>query len=119
MVPKASVRATDACISAPPRPQGLELFSTCLWHLKREAEASHLAAEALSLDRLCPAAWCCAGNALSLQREHEAALQLFQRCVPSRRLRHRVHLHACLACLVLRRQRAQPAERAQRRGFMI
>ena len=63
----------------PTRLEGMEVYSTVLWHLKREAELAFLAHEALALDRLAPETWCILGNCLSLQREHEAALRLFQR----------------------------------------
>ena len=63
----------------PTRLEGMEVYSTVLWHLKREAELAFLAHEALALDRLAPETWCIMGNCLSLQREHEAALRLFQR----------------------------------------
>lgn len=63
----------------PTRLEGMEVYSTVLWHLKREAELAFLAHEALALDRLVPETWCILGNCLSLQREHEAALRLFQR----------------------------------------
>lgn len=38
-------------------PQGLELYSTVLWHLKRETDLAHLAQEALATDRLAPQTW--------------------------------------------------------------
>ena len=46
----------------------MELYSTVLWHLKREVELSHLAQEAVMLDRLDPRAWCIMGNCFSLQK---------------------------------------------------
>lgn len=58
---------------------GLEIFSTVLWQLKREAELAHLAHEAIALDRLSPQAWCVAGNCLSLQRDHEGAIEFLKR----------------------------------------
>jgi anaphase-promoting complex subunit 3 len=59
--------------------EGLEHYSTVLWHLKRDTQLAQLAHEALALDRLSPVAWCVVGNCLSLQREHEAALRAFGR----------------------------------------
>ena len=46
----------------------MELYSTVLWHLRREVDLSHLAQSALALDRLDPRAWCIMGNCFSLQK---------------------------------------------------
>jgi len=35
----------------------MELYSTVLWHLKRDVELAHLAQHVLAVDRLAPAAW--------------------------------------------------------------
>lgn len=59
----------------------MELYSTVLWHLKRAPELAALAQHCLAVDRLAPPAWCVAGNAFSLAREHEAAVRLFQRAL--------------------------------------
>lgn len=61
--------------------EGMELYSTVLWHLKRDVELAHLAQHALAVDRMAPEAWCIAGNCFSLQREHESAVRLFQRAL--------------------------------------
>lgn len=61
--------------------EDMELYSTVLWHLKRDVELAHLAQHCLATDRLSPQAWCVAGNCFSLQREHEAAVRLFQRAL--------------------------------------
>mmetsp|Transcript_7008 Transcript_7008/g.25848 ORF Transcript_7008/g.25848 Transcript_7008/m.25848 type:complete len:818 (-) Transcript_7008:193-2646(-) len=66
---------------SPDRLEGLELYSTVLWHLRKDVELSYLAQEAISLDRLSPQAWCVMGNCFSLQREHDAALRFFQRAL--------------------------------------
>lgn len=42
---------------------------------------SHLAQDALALDRLCPQAWCVMGNCFSLQKEHETAIKFFRRAL--------------------------------------
>lgn len=46
----------------------MEYYSTVLWHLKREVDLSHLAQEAIALDRLDPRTWCIMGNCFSLQK---------------------------------------------------
>ncbi|ORY87050.1 hypothetical protein BCR37DRAFT_142405 [Protomyces lactucae-debilis] len=65
----------------PDRIEDLELYSTCLWHLKREVELSFLAHEAMDLDRLSPQAWCVLANCFSLQREHDQALKCISRAI--------------------------------------
>jgi anaphase-promoting complex subunit 3 len=64
---------------APARLEDLELYSTCLWHLKRDVELSFLAHEVMDMDRLSPQTWCIVGNSFSLQRDHEQALKCFKR----------------------------------------
>lgn len=61
--------------------QGMDVFSTVLWHLRKEVELSHLAQDATDLDRLAPQTWCIMGNCFSLQREHETALKCFTRAL--------------------------------------
>jgi anaphase-promoting complex subunit 3 len=68
-------------IIAPDRLEGLEVYSTVLWHLKKEAELSCLAQDAVSLDRWAPQTWCIAGNCFSLQGEHEHAIKLIDRAI--------------------------------------
>lgn len=63
----------------PYRMKGLELLSTCLWHLKRDVELSNLAQRAVDFDQMSPEAWCVVGNCFSLQKEHETALTFFRR----------------------------------------
>lgn len=65
----------------PYRLKGLEVYSTVLWHCKREVELAQLAQQASSLDRQSPYAWCVLGNCFSLQKEHETALRYFQRAL--------------------------------------
>lgn len=59
--------------------EGLDLYSTALWHLKNEVELSYLAQQVTDFDRLAREAWCVAGNCFSLQKEHDTALTFFQR----------------------------------------
>ena len=66
---------------APWQLEGMEVYSTALWHLKREVELSYLAQEVVATDRLSPHAWCVVGNCFSLQKEHELALSYFQRAL--------------------------------------
>jgi len=64
---------------APTRLEDMEVYSTVLWHLKREADLSFLAHELIDADWHSPYAWCALGNAWSLAREHEQALRCFKR----------------------------------------
>eukprot|EP01132_Coremiostelium_polycephalum_P006234 gene6234-7765_t len=65
----------------PYRLEGTEIYSTVLWHLKKEIELSYLAHQLVEFDRLSPQAWCVVGNCFSLQKEHESALKIFNRCI--------------------------------------
>lgn len=64
---------------APYRMDDMEVFSSVLWHLKKEADLSHLAHDLLEQDWHAPQGWCALGNAWSLTREHEQALKCFTR----------------------------------------
>lgn len=46
----------------------MEVYSTVLWHLKREVDLAHLAQEATAWDRRSPHAWTIMGNCFSLQK---------------------------------------------------
>lgn len=64
---------------APTRFADMEIYSTILWHLKREIDLSFLAHELVDADWLSPQAWCALGNAWSMTRDHEQALRCFKR----------------------------------------
>lgn len=64
---------------APTRFEDMEVYSTILWHLKRETDLSFLAHELIDADWHSPYAWCALGNAWSLVRDHEQALRCFKR----------------------------------------
>lgn len=63
----------------PSRFEDMEIYSTILWHLKKETELSFLAHEMVDQDWHNPQAWCALGNAWSVAREHEQALRCFHR----------------------------------------
>jgi len=65
----------------PHRLEGMEIYSTVLWFLKREHELCYLAQAVVAANRLAPQAWCVLGNCFSLQREFETAVKFFQRAV--------------------------------------
>jgi anaphase-promoting complex subunit 3 len=57
----------------------MEIYSTILWHLRKEVGLSHLAQQLVDADKMCPQAWCALGNCFSLQKEHQTAIKFFQR----------------------------------------
>ncbi|XP_052194703.1 cell division cycle protein 27 homolog B [Diospyros lotus] len=61
--------------------EGMDIYSTVLYHLKEDMKLSYLAQELISTDRLAPQSWCAMGNCYSLQKDHETALKNFQRAV--------------------------------------
>ncbi|KAK9099059.1 hypothetical protein Syun_026104 [Stephania yunnanensis] len=61
--------------------EGMDVYSTVLYHLKEEMKLSYLAQELISTDRLASQSWCAIGNCYSLQKDHETALKNFQRAV--------------------------------------
>ena len=65
----------------PYRLEGLEYYSTCLWHMKKQVELAHLAYTALEKSLFAPEAWIVLGNCYSLQKEHENALKFFNRAI--------------------------------------
>ncbi|XP_002968773.2 cell division cycle protein 27 homolog B [Selaginella moellendorffii] len=66
---------------SPYRLEGTDIYSTVLYHMKKDVELSYLAQEVVSMDRLSPQAWCVIGNCFSLQKDHETALKFFQRAL--------------------------------------
>ncbi|KAF2758942.1 TPR-like protein [Pseudovirgaria hyperparasitica] len=64
---------------SPSRMEDMEIYSTVLWHMRKETELAYLAHELIEADRLCPEAWCSIGNSFSLQREHDSAVKCFKR----------------------------------------
>ncbi|XP_044464916.1 cell division cycle protein 27 homolog B isoform X2 [Mangifera indica] len=68
-------RASPYCL------EGMDIYSTVLYHLKEDMKLSYLAQELITTDRLAPQSWCAMGNCYSLQKDHETALKNFQRAV--------------------------------------
>ncbi|KAK3041184.1 hypothetical protein RJ639_028663 [Escallonia herrerae] len=61
--------------------EGMDIYSTVLYHVKEDMKLSYLAQELIATDRLAPQSWCAMGNCYSLQKDHESALKNFQRAV--------------------------------------
>ncbi|EAR84490.2 tetratricopeptide repeat protein (macronuclear) [Tetrahymena thermophila SB210] len=72
---------TEALRIEPYRLEGIEYYSSCLWHLKKQVELCYLAHQALDKSLFAPETWIAVGNCFSLQKEHENALKFFQRAI--------------------------------------
>ncbi|KAK3369164.1 hypothetical protein B0T24DRAFT_354907 [Lasiosphaeria ovina] len=68
-------------ILAPTRHEDMEVYSTILWHLRKETDLSFLAHELIDDVWDSPQAWCALGNAWSLASDHEQALRCFKRAI--------------------------------------
>lgn len=66
-------------VMAPSRHEDMEVYSTILWHLKRETDLSFLAHDLLDASWVSPQAWCALGNSWSLTRDPDQALKCFKR----------------------------------------
>ena len=65
----------------PSRTQDLEIYSTVLWHLRKEAALGHLCYVLKDTASNAPETWCAIGNAFSLSREHDQAIAAFRRAI--------------------------------------
>lgn len=65
----------------PYRLDGMEFYSSALWHLHKEVDLSILARELMELDQDAPQTWCVAGNCYSLQKEHETAIKYLEKAI--------------------------------------
>ncbi|XP_018620222.1 cell division cycle protein 27 homolog [Scleropages formosus] len=63
------------------RVEGMEIYSTTLWHLQKDVALSALSKDLTDMDKNSPESWCAAGNCFSLQREHDIAIKFFQRAI--------------------------------------
>ncbi|KAI3717226.1 hypothetical protein L1987_68710 [Smallanthus sonchifolius] len=72
---------SNARLATPYSLEGMDIYSTVLYHLKEDMRLSYLAQELISTDRLAPQSWCAMGNCYSMQKDHETALKNFQRAV--------------------------------------
>ncbi|KAI8929899.1 hypothetical protein BC831DRAFT_441542 [Entophlyctis helioformis] len=65
----------------PGRVEGMDLYATCLWHLKKPVELSSLGMELQDANRLAPQTWCAIGNYYSLVERHSDAIVAFKRAI--------------------------------------
>ncbi|KAL8228762.1 hypothetical protein R6Q57_013662 [Mikania cordata] len=78
---EAKCAFNNARLASPYGLEGMDIYSTVLYHLKEDMMLSYLAQELISTDRLAPQSWCATGNCYSMQKDHETALKNFQRAV--------------------------------------
>jgi len=57
----------------------MEIYSSCLWQLKKEMALSTLAKELKDADHQSPQAWVALGNAYNMKHESAQALKCFKR----------------------------------------
>lgn len=65
----------------PYRLEGMEYYSSALWHQHKEIELSILAKDLMDFDQDAPETWCVAGNCYSLQKEHESAIKYLEKAI--------------------------------------
>lgn len=83
----------------PSRIEDMELYSTCLWHLRKEVDLAFLAHEVIDIDRSSPQAWCVVGNSFAVQRDHDQAIKCFKRATqldPKFAYAHTLQGHECV-----------------------
>lgn len=61
----------------PYRLEGLEYYSTCLWHLKKIEPLTYLSNYCLERTKELPESMLVTGNCYSMQKEHEVAINYF------------------------------------------
>eukprot|EP01134_Creolimax_fragrantissima_P003044 CFRG3044T1 len=61
--------------------EGMDLYSTVLWQLRKSKELSCLGHQLVSEDRRSAIAWCVVGNTFSVHKEHELAQGFFERAI--------------------------------------
>jgi tetratricopeptide (TPR) repeat protein len=59
----------------------MDIYGTCLWHLRKDVDLGFLAKELEDLDPHAPQTWCVVGNLFSRTLEHDQAIKSFQRAV--------------------------------------
>lgn len=63
------------------RLEDCEVYSTVLWHLKKDSALAFLCHTLRDTAHDAPQTWCATGNAFSLAREHDQAIAAFKRAV--------------------------------------
>lgn len=68
-------------LSDPHRLENMDLYSTCLWHLRNQVSLSSLAQSLVKSHPYACQSWLTLGNAHSLLKEHESSLKCFERAI--------------------------------------
>ncbi|SMQ49350.1 unnamed protein product [Zymoseptoria tritici ST99CH_1A5] len=63
----------------PSRIEDMDMYSTVLWHLKKDTTLTYLCRVLQDHDSDAPQTWVAVGNAFSLSREHDQAISAFKR----------------------------------------
>ena len=63
------------------RINGIEYYSSCLWHLKKIPELSQLAYSCLEKHYFRPETWIALGNCYSANEDHETAIKFLERAI--------------------------------------
>ncbi|TKA25348.1 hypothetical protein B0A50_06252 [Salinomyces thailandicus] len=80
----ADYRSAEECFARllkmqPSRIEDMEVYSTVLWHLKKDNTLAFLCHTLRDQDFNAPETWCAVGNGFSLSREHDQAIAAFKR----------------------------------------
>jgi anaphase-promoting complex subunit 3 len=65
----------------PWRLEGLDIYSTCLWQMRKQVDLTYLSHQMLEKSLYTPETWVVVGNCYSIQKEHEIAIKYFERAI--------------------------------------
>ena len=80
-VPKSLSFSLSLSLSLPLSPQGMDLYSSSLWHLQKDVELSLVAESLHSSNKLSPQALCAMASVMNLNRNHESARKYLTRAI--------------------------------------
>ncbi|CAD8120126.1 unnamed protein product [Paramecium sonneborni] len=69
----------------PTRLEGMDYYSSCLWHLKKQSELTYLAHSCLQICMYAPETWIAIGNCFSLIKEIDNSIKFFGRAIQLRK----------------------------------
>ncbi|CAD8200553.1 unnamed protein product [Paramecium octaurelia] len=69
----------------PTRLEGMDYYSSCLWHLKKQSELTYLAHSCLQISTQAPETWIAIGNCFSLTKEIDNSIKFFGRAIQLRK----------------------------------
>ncbi|CAD8211226.1 unnamed protein product [Paramecium pentaurelia] len=69
----------------PTRLEGMDYYSSCLWHLKKQSELTYLAHSCLQISMQAPETWIAIGNCFSLMKEIDNSIKFFGRAIQLRK----------------------------------